>query len=113
MKAYFTAFTSGAEFVDLDTGLAAISDHAKSLGYDAIVMFLDELVLWLAFRVRDAEFFGREAQKITKFVEANNVRSVPIVTFVARQLDLRRYFSESGGGVGAEQDALDAAFRHQ
>jgi hypothetical protein len=113
VKAYFTAFTSGAEFVDLDSGLAAISDHAKSLGYDAIVMFLDELVLWLAFRVRDAQFFGREAQKITKFVEANNVRSVPIVTFVARQLDLRRYFSEAGGGLGAEQDALDAAFRHQ
>ncbi|MCT7657636.1 phage resistance protein [Mycobacterium deserti] len=113
VKAYFTAFTTGAEFVDLDTGLAAISDHAKSLGYDAIVMFLDELVLWLAFRVRDAEFFGREAQKVTKFVEANNIRAVPIVTFVARQLDLRRYFSESGGGVGAEQDALDAAFRHQ
>ena len=113
VKAYFTAFTSGADFVDLDTGLAAITEHAKSLGYDAIVMFLDELVLWLAFRVRDAEFFGREAQKITKFVEANNTRAIPLVTFVARQLDLRRYFVEAGGGVGAEQDALDAAFRHQ
>lgn len=113
VKTFAKAFMGGADFVDLDTGLAAISDHAKSLGYDAIVMFLDELVLWLAFRVRDAEFFGREAQKITKFVEATNVRAIPIVTFVARQLDLRRYFVESGGGVGAEQDALDAAFRHQ
>ncbi|WP_349426545.1 hypothetical protein [Microbacterium sp. LWS13-1.2] len=113
VKAYFTSFTSGAEFIDLDSGLAAISDHAKLLGYDAIVMFLDELVLWLAFRVRDAEFFGREAQKITKFVEAQHTRSIPIVTFVARQLDLRRYFVESGGGVGAEQEALDRAFSHQ
>ena len=113
VRAYFTSFTSGAEFIDLDSGLAAISDHAKSLGYDAIVMFLDELVLWLAFRVRDAEFFGREAQKITKFVEAQNTRSIPIVTFVARQLDLRRYFVESVGGVGAEQEALDRAFSHQ
>jgi hypothetical protein len=113
VKGYFTAFTRGADFVDLDTGLAAIAEHAKSLGYEAIVMFLDELVLWLAFRVRDAEFFGREAQKVTKFVEANNIPAIPIVTFVARQLDLRRYFVESGGGVGAEQEALDAAFRHQ
>ncbi|MBV9603129.1 MAG: phage resistance protein, partial [Chloroflexi bacterium] len=113
VKAYFTAFTRGAEFVDIDTGLAAISEHAKSLGYDAVVMFLDELVLWLAFRVRDAEFFGREAQKITKLVEASNTRAIPLVTFVARQLDLRRYFVESGGGVGNQQEALDAAFRHQ
>jgi hypothetical protein len=113
VKAYYTAFTSGAEFVDLDTGLAAISEHAKSLGYDAVVMFFDELVLWLAFRVRDAEFFGREAQKITKFVEANNVRSIPLVTFVARQLDLRRYFVESSGGTGSDQDAVEATLRHQ
>ena len=77
-------------------------------------MFLDELVLWLAFRVRDAEFFGREAQKITKFVESGATpRAIPLMTFVARQLDLRRYFVESGGGAGAEQEALDAAFRHQ
>lgn len=113
VRTYFTAYTSVADFVDLDTGLAAISSHAKTLGYDAIVMFLDELVLWLAFRVRDAQFFGREAQKITKLVEANHTRPIPLVSFVARQLDLRRYFVESGSGVGAEHDALDAAFRHQ
>jgi len=43
--------------VDLDTGLAAMAAHAKSLGYDAVVLFLDELVLWLAFSVQDREFF--------------------------------------------------------
>ena len=57
-------------FVDLDPGLAVIAEHAKCLGYDAVVLFLDELVLWLAFSVQDAEFFRRESQKITKLVES-------------------------------------------
>lgn len=113
VKAYFSAFTRGAEFIDLDTGLAVITDHAKSLGYDAVVMFLDELVLWLAFRVGDADFFGREAQKMTKLVEANNARAIPLISFVARQLDLARYFTERGGAEGAHQESLENAFRHQ
>ena len=114
VKAYFTAFTQTAEFVSLDEGLAAISRHAKGLGYDAVVMFLDELVLWLAFSVRNRELFGREAQKITKLVESGSgERAIPLVSFVARQMDLRRYFVDQGGGMGAEQDALDNAFRHQ
>ena len=54
---YFTAYTQQASYVDLDTGLAAIAAHAKGLGYDAVVLFLDELVLWLAFSVQDREFF--------------------------------------------------------
>ena len=48
--------------MDLDTWLAAMAAHAKSLGYDAVVLFLDELVLWLAFSVQDREFFRRESQ---------------------------------------------------
>ena len=57
VETYFTAYTQQAEYVDLDTGLAAIAAHAKGLGYDAVVLFLDELVLWLAFSVQDREFF--------------------------------------------------------
>ena len=66
---YFSAYTQQASYVDLDTGLAAIAAHAKGLGYDAVVLFLDELVLWLAFSVQDREFFRRESQKLTKLVE--------------------------------------------
>ncbi|HEY3006232.1 MAG TPA: hypothetical protein VGJ44_28045 [Kribbellaceae bacterium] len=114
VRAYFTAFTRTGEFVSLDEGLAAITRHAKSLGYDAIVMFLDELVLWLAYSVQNREKFSREAQKLTKLVESGaGERAIPLVSFVARQMDLRRYFVDSGGGMGAEQDALDNAFRHQ
>ncbi len=78
------------------------------------MLFLDELVLWLAFSVRDREMFGREAQKLTKLVESQfGPRAVPLISLVARQMDLRRYFAESGAGAGAEQEALDSALRHQ
>lgn len=75
VAAYYSAYTAQAGYVDLDTGLAAISQHAKSLGYDAVVLFLDELVLWLAFPVQDREFFRRESQKLTKLVESGGGRS--------------------------------------
>ena len=110
---YFSAYTQQASYVDLDTGLAAMAAHAKGLGYDAVVLFLDELVLWLAFSVQDREFFRRESQKLTKLVEAGaGARVIPLVSFVARQMDLRRWFADAGAS-GAEQEALDRAFRHQ
>ena len=113
VQRYFTAYTRQASYVDLDTGLAAIAQHAKGLGYDAVVLFLDELVLWLAFQVQNREFFARESQKLTKLVEsAVGSRAVPLVSFVARQMDLRRWFADAGAS-GAEQEALDSAFRHQ
>lgn len=113
VQRYFTSYTRQASYVDLDTGLAAIAQHAKGLGYDAVVLFLDELVLWLAFQVQNREFFARESQKLTKLVEsAVGSRAVPLVSFVARQMDLRRWFADAGAS-GAEQEALDRAFRHQ
>ena len=110
---YFSAYTRQASYVDLDTGLAAMARHAQGLGYDAIALFLDELVLWLAFSVQDREFFRRESQKLTKLVETGTgSRVIPLVSFVARQMDLRRWFADAGAS-GAEQEALDRAFRHQ
>ena len=110
---YFTSYTRQAEYVDLDTGLSVIAAHAKSLGYDAVVLFLDELVLWLAFAVQDREFFRRESQKLTKLVETGiGSRVIPLVSFVARQMDLRRWFADTGAS-GAEQEALENAFQFQ
>ena len=110
---FFSAYTAQADYLDIDHGLAAIAVHAKALGYDAVVLLLDELVLWLAFGVKDTEFFRREAQKLTKLVEsALGARALPIISFVARQLDLRQWFADAGA-TGAEQQALDNAFRHQ
>lgn len=110
---YFTSFTETADYIDLDRGLVVISEHAKDLGYDAVVLFLDELVLWLAFSMRDTEFFARESQKITKLVEsAGRQRAIPLLSFVSRQMDLRKWFADAGAS-GAEQDALDRAFQYQ
>jgi hypothetical protein len=44
-------------YVDLDVGLSIISTHAKTLGYDGLILFLDEFILWLAtycIKVRNA-----------------------------------------------------------
>jgi hypothetical protein len=113
VNSYFTSFTETADYVDLDRGLVAISEHAKALGYDSVVLFLDELVLWLAFSVRDTEFFARESQKITKLVESSGrLRAIPLISFISRQMDLRKWFADAGAS-GAEQDALDRAFQYQ
>ena len=112
-NSYFTSFTETADYVDMDRGLVVISEHAKALGYDAVALFLDELVLWLAFSVRNTEFFARESQKITKLVESSGrQRAIPLISFVSRQMDLRKWFADAGAS-GAEQDALDRAFQYQ
>lgn len=46
-------------------------------------------------------------------VESSVARGpIPLVSIVARQMDLRQWFADAGAS-GAEQDALDRAFRHQ
>lgn len=110
---YFGSFTETADYVDLDRGLVVISEHAKALGYDGVVLFLDELVLWLAFSVRDTGFFARESQKITKLVESSGrQRPIPLISFISRQMDLRKWFADSGSS-GAEQEAFDRALQFQ
>ncbi|MEU2034952.1 phage resistance protein [Nocardia amamiensis] len=106
------SFTSQAQFVDLDKGLRLISEHAESLGYEAVVLFIDELVLWLTYHVRNHEFFARESQKLSKLVEASSTRAIPLISFIPRQHDLRKWLSNDGAS-GAEQEALDRAFHFQ
>ena len=110
---YFGSFGTSSDWVDLDTGLAAISAHAERLGYDAVVLFLDELVLWLAFLVRDGARFSRESQKLTKLVEASTGnRKIPLISFIARQFDLRQFIADAGTS-GANQQALEQGFKFQ
>lgn len=93
------AASTGQKYADIDSGLAAISRHARDLGYDGLVIFLDELMLWLASKSADSQFLQREGQKISKLVEAQRAdRPVPIVSFVARQRDLRELIGESFPG---------------
>jgi hypothetical protein len=94
------ARSAGTGFVDIDDGLAAISQHAAGLGYDALVLFLDELILWFATRMSDHQWVAEEAPKVAKLVEAANAaRPVPIISFVARQRDLRELVGTSLPGA--------------
>ena len=52
----------------LDDGLSIMSRHAKALGYDAVILFLDELILWLASRAADVSFVSSEGTKLVKLV---------------------------------------------
>ncbi len=91
---------SDEAFVPLDEGLAVIARHARDLGYDALVLFLDELILWLATHAADLRFLNEEGPKVSKLVEAETAgRAVPIVSFVARQRDLRELVGEQVTGA--------------
>ncbi|MFD4763382.1 phage resistance protein [Streptomyces sp. NPDC058439] len=99
-------------FVSLDAGLSVIAEHAKSLGYDGLILFMDELILWLATLIHDQKFVAREASKITNFVEGGDARrAVPVVSFIARQRDLRELVGEevSGAAESSIQDTLNLA----
>ena len=111
LPAYQNLASAGAGFVEFDRGLAGISQHAKALGYDGVVLFLDELILWLASHAADPEFIAREAQKVVKLAEAADAnRPVPIVSFVARQRDLRELVGQQF--TGSEELAFGDILRY-
>lgn len=98
-SAYRSLAGSGESYVSLDDGLSIMSRHAKTLGYDAVILFLDELVLWLASHAADVNFVSREGTKLVKLVEATNAdRPIPLISFVARQRDLRDLVGENLAG---------------
>lgn len=87
-------------FVDLDAGLATIARHAAKLGYHAIVLFLDELILWLSGRGSDSAWLHKEVEKMIKLVEAADMhREIPLVSFIARQRNLAEMVGEDYAGV--------------
>lgn len=95
VQTLFTAMRFATEFVSFDDGLAIMSAHAKSLGYDALILFLDELILWLAGSAAKIEFVSDQLQRLPLFVESQNAaRPIPIVSFIARQRDLRELIGE-------------------
>lgn len=100
VRTFFKSWTAQqGRFVDLDAGLGVMSRHAKSLGFDAIVLYLDELVLWLAGNAGVPGFVGRETQKMVKLKEAQDAdRAIPIVSFMARQRDISQFLGEHASG---------------
>jgi hypothetical protein len=97
--------------IRFDEGLSRISEHAKGLGYDGIVLFLDELILWLASKAAMPGFLEGEIDKIVNLVEAQRMnRPIPIVSFIARQRDLRDLIGRDS--TGAQQLAIDDKLAH-
>lgn len=110
-KSWFKSADHGSAFVDFDHGLAVMARHAKSLGYHGIVLFLDELILWLAHRAAEHAWLHNEVQKMVKLVEAQeSQRDIPIVSFIAKQRDLKDMVGEEF--VGVESSALHASLQH-
>ncbi|MGH9277050.1 MAG: phage resistance protein [Acidimicrobiales bacterium] len=99
------AFAAGARanrggYVSFDDGLSAISHHAASLGYDGVILFLDELILWFLSRLGDLPWVSEEISKLSKLVEgASAKRPVPLVSIIARQRDLRQLVGENVPGA--------------
>ncbi|WP_349827920.1 DUF6079 family protein [Brevibacterium litoralis] len=111
LEHHLTSAQNAGEWLDMTEGLAAMTRHAKSLGYDGIILFLDELVLWLANHVRNSEFIATEIEKVTKLVETGaSDLALPLVSFVARQRNLKDFLGDAG--VGAEKIAVDQNFKH-
>jgi hypothetical protein len=109
-SAFFTGAVRSGEYLDLDTGLAVLTRHARSLGYDAVVLFLDEFILWLAGRITDYAFVNTEGAKLNKLVEsADATRPIPLVSFVARQRNLEEFLGPQVGGT--EREALAHVMR--
>lgn len=87
-----------------------ITRHAKALGYDALVLFLDELILWLSTKISDPTFVNSEGAKLNKLVEsADATRPLPLISFVARQRNLEEFLGPQVGGT--EREALAHVMR--
>ncbi|MEU6995448.1 hypothetical protein ABZ953_32930 [Streptomyces sp. NPDC046465] len=111
MKSYTSsAQGDAASFISLDDGLSAISRHARDHGYDGVVLFLDELILWLQARMRERTFVNDEIQKLVKLIESSNAdRPVPIISFISRQRDLSQLVGSDilGSDVKNMEQALE------
>lgn len=103
VRSWFPAFAAQeASYVGIDRGLGELSRHAHGLGYHGVVLFLDELILWLASRAADSTWLAQEAQKVAKLVEAqDSARPIPIISFVARQRDISELVGDALAGADA------------
>lgn len=105
------ASTHNEGFVSLDEGMVILTQHARALGYEGVVLFLDEVMLWLASNAANPSFLTTEAQKLVALVETANMRrEIPVVSFLARQRDLRQLVGEHLAGV--EQQAIEDVLRY-
>ncbi len=112
-RTLFTAFAQGqGGYISFDKGLAALCHHARAeLKADCVVLFLDELILWLASIAADKARLSIEVPKLSKLVERQEQGGgVPLVTFAARQRDISEMVGEEY--VGPEHSNLRDALAY-
>lgn len=110
IRAYFSSYKDAGSWLDMETGLKAMTEHARGLGYDGVVLFLDELVLWLSGRLAQTTFIKTETEKITKLVETGGRLPIPVISYVARQRELSEFVG--GSAPGAERVGMQDHFSH-
>lgn len=108
MSSYVRGASGDADaFIPLENGLTVISQHAKDLGYDGLILFLDELILWLQAHMSDQQFVNNQVSKLVKLIESGDAgRVLPIVSFISRQRDLTKLVGEDV--TGADVKNLEA-----
>ena len=112
-RTHFPAFADGSQgFVGFEQGLGVICAHAKrELGMHGMVLFLDELILWLSSIASDKAKLNREVPKLSRLVERNIAgNEIPVVTFAARQRDIAEMVGEEF--IGPEHEYLRTALSH-
>ena len=111
VNSFFTSAQASSEFIDLPDGLSVISHHAKDLGYDGVILFLDELILWLASHAADPKFVAQEGQQLVLLVESGRAdRPVPLISFIAKQRDLTELVRDQV--TGAQLGQFTEMLRH-
>jgi hypothetical protein len=112
MSSYIRGATGDAHaFIPLEDGLSVVSRHARDLGYDGLLLFLDELILWLQSHMADQEFVNTQVSKLVKLIESGNAdRALPIVSFISRQRDLSKLVGEDV--TGADVKNLEAQVQY-
>jgi hypothetical protein len=85
VKTHFPAFLQQTStYLPFEQGMVELTRHAKGLGYDAVVLLLDELVLWLATKAGNREALQTEMGKFGKVAEGQaDDQAVPIISFAA------------------------------
>ncbi|AUX43654.1 uncharacterized protein SOCE26_051060 [Sorangium cellulosum] len=99
---WFEGVVASSAFVKLGPGLQILAEHLQGLGYEGVVLFLDELVLWLS-AFQDPKKLALETPKVSTLVEHGDYPpALPFLTFAARQRDL----SEMVGKLAVGRDEV-------
>ena len=102
---HLKAFRSSAKaYKDLDEGIWVLSHHAADLGYHAVVLFLDELILRMSMGAAQPQWLNDMVMSMVKLRESTHSdRAIPFVSFIARQRALQEMVGDQLAGPDAHR----------